>query len=95
VRHHFIAFFGRGVKADGMVGMVRSRKGHFRVEPVDGGAAGKDEVFHLLLPAPLEQVDETDDVAVDIGERVFDGVAHAGLRGKVADDIELFFGKQC
>ena len=35
---------------------------------------------------------DSDDVALNVGLRVLQGVAHAGLRGKVDDAVEALFG---
>src|SRR5690606_19988654 len=42
-----------------------------------------NEMFDVVVTAALEHVDEADDVAVDVGVRVGDRVAHAGLGGQV------------
>ena len=40
-----------------------------------------------MPPADLEHVEEADEVGVDVGARVLDGVPDAGLRGEVHDDV--------
>ena len=40
-----------------------------------------------VLPAALEHVEEAHQIGVDIGVRVFQRVAHAGLRGEVHDQL--------
>ena len=47
-----------------------------------------------MMTTALEYVQRADDVAFDIGMRVLDGVAHAGLGRQVHDFVELLFGKQ-
>ena len=49
---------------------------------------------HLVVAAAFENIDEADEIAVDIGMRVQQGVAHAGLGGKVDDLVEFLGGEQ-
>ena len=46
------------------------------------------------MTARLQDVIESDDVALDIDIRVLDAVANASLSGQVDDDVELVFGKK-
>lgn len=46
------------------------------------------------MPACLQDVEEAHDVALDVGARVLDGVAHARLRREVHDDVELMLREQ-
>src|SRR4051812_25323862 len=45
------------------------------------------------MPACLEQVGEGDDVAFDVGVRIFQAVAHPRLGSEVNDPIEWTIGK--
>ena len=36
-----------------------------------------------MAAAPFDDLQESDDIAVHVGMRVFDGIAHAGLRAQV------------
>ena len=76
-----------------MVDVVMHREGHRRLDTIDAGAAGIDDVFHAIVAAPFEDLGETDDVAVDIGERVFDGVAHARSGGQIHHQVRLMGGE--
>ncbi|CAA6671032.1 unnamed protein product [Spirodela intermedia] len=69
-------------------------KGHLLVEAIDGTGGGPD---HRRLRiggfAGLQEGDQSGDVAVDVGGRVLNGVADAGLSGEVhdvgeGDDVE-------
>ncbi len=68
------------------------REGHRRVDTIDAGTAGIHDVFHTIVAAAFEDLGETDDVAVDIGERVFDGVAHASSGGQIRHPVRLMGG---
>ncbi len=52
-------------------------------------------MLHAAVPAALEHVGEADEVRVDVGMRVGDGVAHAGLRGEMDDHVEALALEQC
>ena len=56
-------FFGGRVQPHRMVDVVLHAKRHVRVDAVDAGAAGVDEVLDAGLTAALEDVDESDQVA--------------------------------
>ncbi len=51
-------------------------------------------MLHLVVAAAFEDVHEADQVAVHVGVRILDRVAHAGLGGKVDDAIEFLVGEQ-
>ena len=51
-------------------------------------------MFHLLVAAALDDVQEAGDVAVDIEERVVDRIAHPRLRRKMDHAVEFLGGKQ-
>ena len=46
------------------------------------------------MAAGFQNVQEADQVALQVGVRVRDGVAHARLCGEVHDLVELFFGEK-
>jgi hypothetical protein len=46
------------------------------------------------MPAALQHVHEADEVAVDVGMRVLQRIAHAGLRRQVDHAVEALAGKQ-
>ena len=58
------------------------------VAAVDRGRGRIDEMPRPPLPGELEHVAMADEVRLDIGGRVLDAVAHAGLRAEVDDAVE-------
>lgn len=46
------------------------------------------------MAAGLEHVEEADEVALEVGARVFDGVADARLGGEVHNDVEAVLREQ-
>ena len=52
-------------------------------------------MLHFVVAAGLEDVVESDEVALDIGVGIGDAVAHACLGGEVDDYCYLVFGEDC
>jgi hypothetical protein len=52
------------------------------------------EMPHLLLARRLENVAKTDEIGIDIRERVLKRIAHPGLRREVDDGVEALTGEQ-
>ncbi len=71
-----------------MVHVVVHRERHARVGAVYRAGRRKDEVLHPAVAAAFQDVGEADDVGVDVGVRVLQRIAHAGLGGQVDDDVE-------
>jgi len=72
-----------------MVDAVLDRERQLAVGAVDRTGRGVDQVFDAAMAASFEDVEEADDVAVDVGARVLQRVAHAGLRGEVDHAVGL------
>lgn len=47
-----------------------------------------------MVAARLKDVEEADEVALEVGARVLDGVAHARLGGEVHHDVEAVLSEQ-
>ena len=94
VCQELVGFFSGRVEGDRVVDFVFHCEGHFFVAAVDRGAGGVDKVLDACavivgVAAGFEDVVETDQVALYVDVRVIDGVADAGLRRKVYDDVRL------
>ena len=89
VGQEFVALLGGGVEADGIVDLVVGGEGNLGVAAVDAAGAGVDQVLDWMAAAGFEDVVEADEVALDVGVGVGDGVADAGLRGEVDDYVRL------
>lgn len=89
VSHQFVTLLTGGVKTERVVDVLVHRKWHGCIGAINAGAAGVDEVLNAIVPAALKDVCETDDVAVDVGEWVFDGVTHAGLGSEIDHTLGL------
>lgn len=83
--HQLVALLRGGVEAHGVVYLVVCRIGHLLIAAIDGRGRGIDQMLHFVVAARLEDVVESDEVALDIGVGVGDAVAHACLGGQVDD----------
>ena len=70
VRHQLVGLLGRGIEADRMVDVVRLGERQLLVAPIDARTRGIDQMAHAGLPAAFEDIDETKQVAVGIGQRI-------------------------
>ena len=89
VGHELVALFGGGVQRYGVIDFVVGGVRDFLVAAVHAGGASVDEVFDFVVAAGFQNVVESDEVALDVGVRVRDGIADAGLCGEVHDDGEV------
>jgi hypothetical protein len=94
MRHQLVGLLGRGVEADRVIDVVMLRKGHALVAAVDAGTAGIQEMLDAVVAAAFENIDETDHVAVDVGMRILQRVAHAGLGGEIDHALRALDGEQ-
>ncbi len=95
VRHQLVAFLGCCIERERMVNVVMDGEGHNSVGTVDAGTTGIDQMLHAGVTTAFEDMGETDDVAVNIGERALEGVSCAGLGGKVHHPVRVMRGKTC
>jgi hypothetical protein len=95
MRHHFIGFFGGCVEADRVINVVMLAEWHCSVATIHAGAAGKNQMLHRVVAATFQNVAKADQVGVDIGVWVVDGVAHPRLRGQMDDAPGLLSREQC
>jgi len=93
VRHELISFFGRSIQAQWVVYILVYRKRHGGVGTIDAGAAGIYQVFDPMVAAAFQNVCKADDVTIDVGQRILDGVAHSSLGGEVDYALGLVRGK--
>ena len=85
--HRFVGLLGGGVDRQLGVGLLGFGKGHVLVRAVDRGGRGHQEVLDLQPPRGLHDVEGADDVRVDIGARVFQAIAYAGLCSEVDNSV--------
>lgn len=92
--HELVGLLGGGVERDRRVDAVLLGERNLLVAAVDRAGAGVDEVPDRVVAAGLEHVEEADEVALEVGTRILDGVAHARLGGEVHHDVEAVLGEQ-
>lgn len=83
--HQLVALLRGGVEAHGVVHLVVCRIRHLLVAAIDGRGRGIDQMLHFVVAARLEDVVESDEVALDIGVGIGNAVAHACLGSEVDD----------
>jgi hypothetical protein len=66
-----------------MVDVVVLGERHLLVAAVDAGTRRIEQVLDAVVATALEHIHEADQVAVGVGERVLQRVAHACLGGEV------------
>ena len=65
-----------------MIDVVMNRKRHLGIAAVDGTRRGIDEVLDLRMPAAFQNVQKPFDVAVRIGMRVHQRIAHTACAAR-------------
>ena len=89
--HQFIALLSGGIEADGIVDLIFRGIGNLLVTAIDGGTAGIDQVLYRMMAASLQDIIESNQIALDIAIRIGDAVTHSSLRSKVDYHFYLVF----
>lgn len=92
--HELVGLLCDGVERHRRVHAVLLGERHLLVAAVDRAGAGVDQVLDRVVAAGLEHVEEADEVALEVGARVLDGVADARLGSEVHHYIEAVLGEQ-
>lgn len=92
--HELVGLLGGGVERHRRVDAVLLGERNLLVAAVDRAGAGVDEVPDRVVTAGLKDVEEADEVALEVGARVLDGVADARLGSEVHHYIEAVLGEQ-
>lgn len=92
--HELVGLLGCGVERHRRVHAVLLGERNLLVAAVDRAGARVDEVLDRVVAAGLEHVEEADEVALEVGTRILDGVADARLCGEVHHYIEAVLGEQ-
>lgn len=93
-RHELVGLLCGGVERDRRVDAILLGERHLLVAAVDRAGAGVDQVLYGVVAACLEHVKEADEVALEVGARVLNGIAHARLGGEVHHDVEAVLSEQ-
>lgn len=92
--HELVGLLGGGVERHWRVHAVLLGERYLLVAAVDRAGAGVYEVPDRVVAAGLEHVEEADEVALQIGARVLDGVADARLGSEVHHYVEAVLSEQ-
>ncbi len=65
-----------------MIDILMHAEGQRGVGAVDRARRRIDEMLDAMVAAAFENVKRADDVGADVGVRILERVAHAGLRGR-------------
>lgn len=79
VGHKLIALFCCSIEAYGRVGDVILGIRDLISHAVDAAGTGVDQMAHIVVPTILQYVQKAQNIALDIGIGVFDGVSDASL----------------
>ena len=98
--HQLIAFLGRCVKRYRVVDFVIGAEWNLRISAVHRGTGSVYKMFQILIiSACLQNVEETDQVAVQISFGICNAVADACLCSQVYNDYKCILvehlGDQC
>ena len=94
VCHELVALLGGSVQRDRVIDFVVGGVRDLLVAAVHAGGARVHEVLDFKVSAGFQNVVESDEVALDVGVRVRDGIADASLGGEVHDDGKVVLFEQ-
>lgn len=94
VGHQFIGFLSGRVQAHRMVHGLMFRERQVGVTAINRTAGGIDEVLNAVMPAAFEDVAEAHQIALDVSDRVLQGIANAGLGGQMDYAPRAYRGEQ-
>ena len=85
--HQLVRALRRRVEADGRIDALALGEGLLLVAAVDAGTARVDEARDFGVAAKLQDVERRLEIALLVGERMRQRVAHTRLGGEVADEV--------
>ena len=51
-------------------------------------------MFHIMMAASFQDIDKADNITINIGVGIFQGVTHSGLGSQVHHSIKCMLGKE-
>ena len=94
MRHQFVALLARRIQTNRIVDLVVFTVRDLAVQAINRTGRRIEQMLHLVVAAGLKNVEEADHIALHVGIRVRDGIAHARLCSKVHHLVELLGGKE-
>src|SRR5579883_2871741 len=90
VSHQLVGLLGRRIKRLRRVHAILDGEGQFGVPAIDRGGTGKDQMLQPgAVPTCLEYLELALDIGGDVGMRINQRMAHAGLGRQVDDAIDI------
>ncbi|MPM24275.1 hypothetical protein SDC9_70756 [bioreactor metagenome] len=78
--HQLVGLLGRRIERHRMIHEISFCKRHFFVRTVHRTRRSIDKMLHRIMTASLQNIIETNDIALDIGIRMVNGVPDTCLR---------------
>ena len=94
MRHQLVALLASRIQTNRIVDLVVFAVRYLRIQAINGTGRSVEQMLHLVMAAGLKNVEEADHVALHVGVRVRDGIAHARLGREVHHLVELLGGKK-
>jgi len=94
MRHQFVTLLARRIQTNRIIDLVVFAVRDLAVEAINRTGRRIEQMLHLVVAAGLENVEEAHEVALHVGIRVRDGVAHTRLGSEVHHLVEFFLGKE-
>lgn len=91
MRHQLVALLRSSIEGYGIVHLVVGGVRHLHVTAIDRGGRGIDQMLDLVVTASLQDIVESDKVALNVSIRIGDAVADSCLSGEVHDNGNLVF----
>ena len=91
MRHQFVALLRGGIEGYGVVHLVVRGVRHLLVAAIDRGGRGIDQMFDFVVTASLQDIVESDEVALDVSVGISNAVADSCLSGEVHNNDNLVF----
>ena len=95
-----VALLGCGIERHRVIHLVISRIGHLLVAAIYRTTRSINEVLYaplttiITMSASFQDVVEANEVALNVGIRIGNGVAHARLGCEVYDHLKVILGKE-
>src|SRR5215210_1460122 len=94
MRHQLVRLLGGRVQAYRMVGVVVHAERQLSIRTVHARRACVYQMPAAMVPACLQYVEESGDVAFDVGVGILERIAHTGLRGEMDHAVEALVREQ-
>ena len=91
MRHQLVALLRGGIEGYRIVHLVVGGVRNLLVAAIDRGGRGIDQMLDLMVTASLQDIIETDKIALYVSVGIGDTVADSSLSGKVYDYGNLVF----